>query len=266
MSIRPGAPRAPAPAQGSQRRADPGEPGSWMRQVLGFARKPAVVPAAEPARPPRAPVLPADVVELREELGALLLDFEQDHAAHTMRHLVVVHDELGRGGWPGVEALPARVLAKARVQAEMLASREPSINLADFVERLQLVEIAAGVRDGDEPPIAEPAVPPEEELAEMARFVEVSDTSFEEYELMERSWVGTVPSGLGKTGREHYVDPPVLDRVIDPPILLEKLEPQLLDEGLEIRDLGDEPALAPAVPDRPVEPPDRERWIDFERD
>ena len=109
-----------------------------MRSVLGFSRKPAPATAA-PERPTRAVVLPPEVVELRDELSALLLDLDEGHAV-TWRHLVVVHDELGARGWPGVEALPARVLRKARIQAEMLASREPSQLLADFVERLQLVE------------------------------------------------------------------------------------------------------------------------------
>jgi hypothetical protein len=257
-----------------------------MRQVLGFSRKPAAAAAAS-ERPSRAPVLPADVMDLRDELSAILLDLDDQHAT-TLRHLVVVHDELGARGWPGVEALPARVLRKARIQAEMLASRDPSPMLADFAERLQLVEVAAGVRDGEEPP-AGPARPPEEELAEMSRFVEVSDTSFEEYEEMERSWVGTVPSGLGKPGRENWTAPPEGDvqagpalEKVQPPILVETLEPVAVPESYEMpvmvekfelpaRDARFEPSFGaarsqPAARDARSEQRLPDDWVDFDRD
>jgi hypothetical protein len=268
-----------------------------MRQVLGFPRKPASA-AAPSERPPRAAVLPPDVVELRDELSALLLELDEAQA-RTWRHLVVVHDELGARGWPGVEALPVRVLRKARVQAEMLASREPSPTLADLVERLELVEVAAAVRDGEAPP-AEPARPPEEELAEMSRFVEVSDTSFEEYELMERSWVGTVPSGLGKPGRENWgadaapsagqaEAPPTLDlsaapllvETLEMPVLVEKPQAPVLVESFQspvFVDSLEAPVLVesfdPPLLVETVEPPRRdpkspsaaEHWVDFDRD
>jgi hypothetical protein len=39
-----------------------------------------------------------------------------------MRHLALVHDELGSAGWLRVERLPAQVIGMATVQAEMLAS------------------------------------------------------------------------------------------------------------------------------------------------
>jgi hypothetical protein len=275
-----------------------------MRSVLGFSRKPAPATAA-PERPTRAVVLPPEVVELRDELSALLLDLDEGHAV-TWRHLVVVHDELGARGWPGVEALPARVLRKARIQAEMLASREPSQLLADFVERLQLVEIAAAVRDGEEPMAAEPARQPEEELAAMSQFVEVSDTSFEEYELMERSWVGTVPSGLGKPGRENWpatpgsdqrtearpvvpplptaqviegtpaplefepLEVPALVEKPEPPVLVERLEMPVLVEKLETPETIEfEPPLLVETfepPRRDVRPQPSEHWVDFDRD
>ena len=132
---------------------------------------------------------PGALQELRDELRVRLFDLDGDQpAAHAMRHLILVHDELGRHGWNGVEALPARVLGKALVQAEMLASREPSAPLVHVVERLALLKIGAEAREGL--PVPEP------ELSQPARLVEVSETNYDEYELMERSWAGTVPAGL----------------------------------------------------------------------
>ena len=36
---------------------------------------------------------------------------------------------------------------------------------------------------------------------EVPQIPEVSDTNFDEYELMERSWAGTIPAGLEIPGR-----------------------------------------------------------------
>jgi len=108
---------------------------------------------------------------------------------------VLVHDELGRTGWPGVEAFPVRVVGKARIQAEMLASLEPSTVLGAFIERLRLVEVAARLREEEpDPATARPAAPEDFPDSE----VEVSQGSHEEWEVLERSWVGTVPAGLGR--------------------------------------------------------------------
>lgn len=131
--------------------------------------------------------------ELRDELRVRLFDLDGEHqAAQAMRHLMLVHDELGRHGWSGVEALPAPVLGKALVQAEMLASREPSAPLALVVERLAVLKAGAEARE---------ARPAEPEPSAPARLVEVSETNYDEYELMERSWAGTVPAGLQRPDR-----------------------------------------------------------------
>jgi len=135
----------------------------------------------------------AAMEELRSELCARLALHTAERAPHALRHLVLVHDELGRAGWPGVDAFPLRVLAKARVQAEMLATLEPSAMFVKFVERLRLVEVAARLREEDEPaPKRETPVEfPDSE-------VEVTQGSSEEYEILERSWIGTVPAGLDR--------------------------------------------------------------------
>ena len=121
----------------------------------------------------------------RAELGARLL--VHDPATQVVRHLFIVHDELQAQGWMGVEALPAKVLERALVEAEILHSDEPSSLLATIIDRLREFKAAATARALEE------AL---EREYETLKVPEVSDTNFDEYELMERSWAGTVPNGL----------------------------------------------------------------------
>jgi hypothetical protein len=90
---------------------------------------------------------PPKLTEIRAELRERLLGHEHAHAARVMRHITLVHDELGSGGWPGVEKLPAQVIGMATVQAEMLASVGPSDAMSHLVERLRICKVAADVRD-----------------------------------------------------------------------------------------------------------------------
>ena len=107
--------------------------------------------------------------------------------SQVMRHLVYVHDELGRKGWPGVGALPAHVLAKALVQAEMLAGKRPSPTLSMLVDRLRLLQVEAELRAQRESDSADLRV---------GESLEVSEATHEEFEEMQRSWAGTPPPGL----------------------------------------------------------------------
>jgi len=151
----------------------------WVRNVLGRSI------GLEQRRGPGAGDSPSLVLQQRAELGARLL--VHDPATQAVRHLVVVHDALGGGSWAGVAALPPQVTGRALAEAEMLASQEPSALLATVIERLRELTAAAdtraehGVSRRD---WAKPEIP------------EVSESTHEEYELMERSWMGTVPSGL----------------------------------------------------------------------
>jgi len=173
----------------------------WVKTLLGPA---AARPAKLPRRPtasserPRAPVQATDpaLEELRQELLERIVDHTDERAPHALRHLVLVHDELGRTGWRGVEGFPVRVVAKARVQAEMLSSLEASPAFRAFIERLRLVEVAARLREEE----ANGEGPPRRELPEEFpdSEVEVSQGSHEEYEILERSWIGTVPAGLDR--------------------------------------------------------------------
>ncbi len=121
----------------------------------------------------------------RAELGARLL--VHDPATQVVRHLFIVHDELQAHGWMGVEALPAKAIERALVEAEILHSDEPSSLLATIIDKLRELKDAGTARALEE------AL---EREYETLKVPEVSDTNFDEYELMERSWAGTVPNGL----------------------------------------------------------------------
>ncbi len=184
---------APEPA-----RAAPARRGSlrWVREVLIRVmrleppREQAETMFAEPGA--EAPL--SLVMQQRAELGARLL--VHDPATQVVRHLFIVHDELRSGGWPAVEALPAAVVGRAVAEAEILATHEPSPLLATIIDALRKIK-AAG--DAIAMRKAHEALEAEWEIPKMP---EVSDTNFDEYELMERSWAGTVPSGLRVPSRD----------------------------------------------------------------
>ena len=118
----------------------------WARPLgLQRAGRGVKVVLVDRRRPP-SPDAPPPMSEIRAELRERLLAHNHAHAAQVMRHLAVVHDELGRAGWAAVENLPGQVLAMAVVQAEMLASEAPSPIMNLIVERLRLFKVAADVR------------------------------------------------------------------------------------------------------------------------
>ena len=130
---------------------------------------------------------PPSLEQVLAELGARVLAHQHDHAAEVMRHLVFVHDELSRKDWPGIEALPARVLGRALVQAEMLASEESSAALGLLIERLRSCKAAAELREERQR---------SHRAAETGERVEVSEATAEEFYAIERHWVDTVQPAL----------------------------------------------------------------------
>jgi hypothetical protein len=135
---------------------------------------------------PKADRTPS-AAQLRKELSACLLAHEPAHAAQAMRQLVLVHDALGRKGWPGVGALPAAVLANALVQAERLASEEPSLALAMIIAQLRPLQVAAELHEERESRIQD---------FKVGKNLDVSESTQAEFEELERSWGGTVPAVL----------------------------------------------------------------------
>ena len=170
---------AAAPKRGSLR---------WVRDVLGRSirleqRKNQLHVALVDPRQDDEPM--SLLMQQRAELGARLL--VHDPATQVVRNLFIVHDELRANGWAGVETLPAKVVGRGLTEAEILASHEPSDVLTTIIDALREIKVAVDARAAQQALEAEWEVP---------QVPEVSDTNFDEYELMERSWAGTVPAGL----------------------------------------------------------------------
>ncbi len=123
------------------------------------------------------------VAELRTELRDHLRAEGGEPARQALRHLMVVHRELGRQGWAGVGALPTVVLTNALLQAEMLGERRPGPLMEHLVERLRRFEGAGRRRDAHRVLLAHGE----------AGAVEVSEASAEDFERIERSWFDTLP-------------------------------------------------------------------------
>ena len=170
----------------------------WVRNVLGRSmrleqgRDVATASAAEPRRGAGGEQPLPLLLQQRAELGARLL--VHDPATQPVRNLFLVHDQLAGLGWAGVETLPLPLVARALTEAKILASDESSPLLTTIIESLQDLLTAAGARSTLE---ASEALEREWELPQCP---EVSETNYDEYELMERSWIGTVPAGLDRSG------------------------------------------------------------------
>jgi len=192
MSTPPSPPKPRRKPEPKERRAPRGAPGS-LRWLRGLLSRPLVLErrglqwhvVLADRRQTGSVGRPPTHDEVNEELRARLMAQDVDRAARVMRHLVFVHDELRRKGWRGVEALPAQVLGKALVQAQMLASDEASPVLAHFVERLHLMHVGAQLRDERKARLQ----------SEGPAHVEVSEATQEEFEETERSWLGTMSPG-----------------------------------------------------------------------
>ena len=136
---------------------------------------------------------PPSLAQHCDELRARLLAQEAP-AAQIMRHLVLVHDALASKGWPGLRALSGSVLRKALVQAEMLASVEPSPALEAIIEQLRPLLDAADKIEESESRLQD---------FKLGETLEVSESTYAEFEDMERSWIGTVPSRLTQSDRDN---------------------------------------------------------------
>jgi len=167
----------------------------WVRKVLG--RPIRVEHGGNPKRQiaeRRAEPEPATTplcMQQCEELGARLLI--HDPATEPLRHLFVLHDELRAGGWERVEKLSPKIIDRALTEAEILDDSEPSPLLTTIVAELRDLKSAAEARAAREAAEADWQAP---------QMPEVSDTNFDEYELMERSWAGTIPAGLEIPARD----------------------------------------------------------------
>ena len=136
---------------------------------------------------------PPSLAQLCDELSARMLAHGPDYAAKAMRHLGLVHDVLGRKGWPGAAALPGSVLAEALAQAEILASDESSSALELIIEGLRPLQSAADLRDESDSRLQDFRV---------GENLDVSESNFAEFDKLERSWAGTTPAKLIRRERD----------------------------------------------------------------
>jgi hypothetical protein len=163
----------------------------WVREVLGRQIRLEQGRKHQPQRPASEkrevgePAAMSLVMQQCAELGARLLI--HDPATQPVRHLFILHDELRNGGWERVEKLPLKVIGRALTEAEILDCSEPSPLLTTIVAELREHKGAAEARAAREAAEGDWEVP---------KVPEVSDSDFAEWELMERSWAGTVPAGL----------------------------------------------------------------------
>jgi hypothetical protein len=174
----------------------PRGPLRWVKDLLGRSigleprRKRPDAALVEPRRTAHADQPLSLLMQQRTELGARLV--VHDPETQPVRHLFVVYGELRKGGWMSVEALPIKVIGRAMTEAEILADDEPSPVMTSIIDGLR------ELKDAAEALAAREALDREWEQRQSP---EVSDTNFDEYELMERSWAGTVPGGLGLPSR-----------------------------------------------------------------
>ena len=83
-------------------------------------------------------------MEQRADLGARPL--VHDPATQLVRNLFVIHDELCKRGWAGVEALLLSLVGRALTEAEILYVQEPSPVLMTIIETLRSIKISAEAR------------------------------------------------------------------------------------------------------------------------
>lgn len=179
-------------------RRQPGSAPGSLRWVRGLVKRPLKLTRRDGAlqftlvdrrRPP-------DVIEaerlkqlrdaLCEELPERLRSPGHQSVTLVMRHLGFVHHKLVRRGWKGVGALNSRLLGRALVQAQMLASHEVSPALLQLIRQLQELQAAAELREKRQTPVVNAAAAPT---------LEVSEASLDDYEATQRGWQDTVSSG-----------------------------------------------------------------------
>ena len=202
MSERPASRKPPANGRlKRERRAPVGPFGSlsWAKSLLGrpitLERRDGKLHVALVERRRSPERREADALNaLRSELHARLIAGNVDEAARHMRHLVFVLDALG-SGWDAVGQLPSKVLDKATMQAHRLVIDEPSPLLAEMIDRLRLLKVAAEVReDAGKHGHPDAGLPLGNDRRDTQ--IDAREMSAEELDANEHRWTGTVPQAL----------------------------------------------------------------------
>jgi len=143
------------------------------------------------------------VRRMRRDLYRLME--QHPSSRQLMRHLDLVERTLRRTGLSGVEALPARVIAKALAQLERLVWDWTPVGLAELRSRM-------AVMVKNRPLQAAPAEAPRAAAATGATFelddtaphqaatdvTEVEPDDLAAFEEMERNWAGRAPDAVAK--------------------------------------------------------------------
>lgn len=95
-----------------------------------------------------------------------LLVQEDAQLAEVARHLNSAVDELGRGGWRGVKALPHAVLAQAEMQARLVDSSDAPPAFQTLIEGLHKAAAAAARREAQPVRLKTDAADSEPEVSE----------------------------------------------------------------------------------------------------
>lgn len=108
-------------------------------------------------------------------------------AALALREILLVDDQLEQLGWAGVAALPVRVIARAAVQADMLADLMKCAPLTELAERLRTLQIHVG--PSVSPVAAQRPAPQVHKISDPAdAWVEVSEIGDDAYAEAELVW------------------------------------------------------------------------------
>lgn len=200
MSSQPVAPKDPSTDPFVERRSASrgSESGQPLKKIKGALSRPVTLewrnghPHVVLVERRKTPHLDRAQAHLCDELRARLLANEAGETSKLLRYLVVVHDALRNRGWDGVAKLPATVLSKAAMQAVMLASEDPTPLMSELASRLRSLHAAAAAHeDANRRPEGD-----DDEHTLQPYEVEVSETSFNEFERLERNWQRTMPTDL----------------------------------------------------------------------
>ena len=198
MSQTPRPPRHGQPRPRKERRAPRGAPGStrWLKGLL--ARPIALerrdgrlhLTLVERRRPPEVIEQQARC-QLRDEVTARVLKRCAGQELVVYRHLLVALDMLGKQGWEGVGAITSVVLRKALMQARLVKDQEPCSAVDHLIERLQVLHVAAGLREDRARGLPSP---------DFGDHAEVIEVSHEEFEARQRAWANTASPAVSNNG------------------------------------------------------------------
>lgn len=202
-----GAPGTPSSGPPRDRRRPPDEArdDGW-RWLQGLMRRPFKLgwrrglPRLMFVERRRTPAIDPELRALRADLRAELLALAD--GALSLGELLRVDEALGAAGWPGLRSLPGRVVARAAMQAEMLAESSASQPLALLAVRLRALQqsreapaadVGEAATTATTRPARRAAAPPTPTVIESVEVLELSEDAYAE---AEQLWAASRPAAL----------------------------------------------------------------------